>query len=192
MREKENIVTLASVLFIITALVALLLASVNMLTIKKIEENGQKEQAEARMSVLQEADAFDEVSYQAIEGSSVKRIFEGKKDGQTVGYCVNVTPNGFGGAIDMMVGIKTDGIVEAVKIVSMSETPGLGSKASDSAFIDQFAGKKGQSPISVIKSGVAKNDEIVAIAGATITSRGVTEGVNEAIAAINGLKGGAS
>ncbi len=192
MREKENIFTLAGVLFIITAVVALLLASVNMLTVDTITENDKKEQAEARLAVLQEAETFDDVAYQPAQGSSVKQIFEGKKDGHTVGYCVNVTPNGFGGAIDMMVGIQSDGTVEAVKIVSMSETPGLGSKASDEAFIGQYAGKTSKSPLSVIKSGTPKENEVVAIAGATVTSRGVTEGVNEAIAAINGLEGGAS
>ena len=192
MREKDNILTLGSVLFVITALVALLLASVNMLTAGKIEDNAQKEQVEARLAVLQEAEEFIEVVYQPGEGSAVQQIFEGKKGGQRVGYCVSVTPNGFGGIIDMMVGIRADGTVEAVKIVSMSETPGLGSKATDSSFIGQFAGKETKSPIQVIKSGTAQSDEIVAIAGATVTSRGVTEGVNEAIAAVNALEGGAS
>jgi len=192
MREKENILTLAGVLFIITALVALLLSSANMLTAGKIADNAKKEQEEARMAVLQDAEDFTEVEYQSGEGSSVKQIFAGKKTGKTIGYCVNVAPNGFGGSIDMMVGIRTDGTVEAVKIVSMSETPGLGSKATDSAFIDQFAGKETKSPIQVIKSGTAQSNEIVAIAGATVTSRGVTEGVNEAVAVVNTLEGGAS
>lgn len=190
MREKENIVTLAGVLFVITALVALLLSSVNMLTAGKIADNAKKELEEARMAVLQGADEFVDVAYQPGEGSHVKQVFQGKKDGETIGYCVNVAPNGFGGSIDMMVGIQTNGTVEAVKIVSMSETPGLGSKATDADFIDQFSGKETALPVQVIKSGTPKSNEIVAIAGATVTSRGVTEGVNEAVAVVNTLEGG--
>ena len=58
-----------------------------------------------------------------------------------------------------------------------SETSGLGSNASKPAFKDQFIGKSGT--LAVSKDG----GEIEALTGATITSRGVTESVNSALAA---------
>ena len=192
MQESEKIYTLAGVLFVITAVVALLLASVNQLTAGKIEENSQKEQAEARAAVLQSAETFEEINYEPGEGSPVKQVFKGIAGETVTGYCVNVSPNGFGGGIEMMVGITEEGRVEAVKIVSLSETPGLGSKAQDDAFISQYNGKSIEKPIDVIKSGVAKENEIVAIAGATVTSKAVTSGVNAAVAAVNTIMAGGS
>ncbi len=190
MQKNENIFTLAGVLFLITAVVSLFLASVNMLTAERIEKNAQKEQAEARSAVLRSASDFIEVDYQPIEGSPVRQVFEGKNGEALVGYCISVAPNGFGGAVEMMVGIHQSGEIEAVKIVSLSETPGLGSKAQDETFIGQFAGKEINEPVQVIKTGMAKENEIVAIAGATVTSKAVTDGVNAAIATVNSLLAG--
>lgn len=62
----------------------------------------------------------------------------------------------------------------------MSETPGLGAKSKDPAFIDQYNDKDAKQ-LKVIKNAVPKDDEIVAIAGATITSNAVTKGVNQSI-----------
>ncbi len=190
MQKNEKIFTLAGVLFVITAVVSLLLASVNMLTAERIEKNAQKEQAEARLAVLRSASDFIEVDYQPIEGSPVRQVFEGKNGEALVGYCISVAPNGFGGAVEMMVGIHQSGEIEAVKIVSLSETPGLGSKAQDETFIGQFTGKEMKEPVQVIKTGAAQKNEIVAIAGATVTSKAVTDGVNAAIATANSLLAG--
>ena len=66
-------------------------------------------------------------------------------------------------------------------LTSTAETSGLGSKASDPAFKDQYVGKGGT--LAVDKDG----GEIAAISGATITSRAVTAGVNSALAAVGQL-----
>ncbi len=188
MQKNENMFVLAGVLFVITAVVALLLSAVNRVTAVRIEENTQREQAAARSAVLQSADAFAEVTAESDATGLVQQIFEGQKDGQLAGYCVSVAPAGFGGTIDMMVGIQPDGRIEGVKIVSLSETPGLGSKAQDDSFCGQFSGKGAAGALKVIKSGTAAEDEIVAIAGATVTSKAVTEGINAALAAVQELK----
>ena len=62
----------------------------------------------------------------------------------------------------------------------MSETPGLGAKSKDKAFIGQYKDKDAKE-LKVIKNGTPKDNEIVAIAGATITSDAVTRGVNQSI-----------
>ncbi len=190
MKENENMFTLAGVLFVITAIVALLLASVNQLTAQTIQENATKEQEAARMAVLQLAETFEDVPLQLTDDSLVQQVYAGYSGEELVGYCVSVTPNGFGGPISMMVGIRADGSIEAVKIVSMSETPGLGSKAQDPIFSGQFSGKKVTKPIQVIKSGEADQNEIIAVAGATVTSQAITNGVNAAISVVDDLQSG--
>ena len=99
------------------------------------------------------------------------------------GYVVEVTPSGFGGTIDMVVGVGTDGTVTGVSIISMSETSGLGANASKESFRSQFVGKSGV--LAVSKDG----GEIDALTGATITSRAVTSGVNTALVVASEMQG---
>lgn len=191
MQKNENPIVLSVVLFVISAVVALLLAYANSVTKDTIAENRLKEQNAAKQVVLASAETFEEVTYQDDSGL-VKAVFTGKDaSGKVVGWCVNVAPNGYGGALDIMVGVQADHTISGVEVVSHSETAGLGAKAQDPAFSSQFAGKKTDLPLSVIKNGTPKNSEIVAISGATITSNAVKDGVNAATAAVRGLNGGA-
>lgn len=191
MQKNENPIVLSAVLFIISVIVALLLAYTNSVTKDTIAENVIKEQNAAKQVVLASAETFAEVVYRD-ENGLVKAVFEGKDaSGKAVGWCVNVVPNGYGGALDMMVGVLEDYTISGVQVVSHSETAGLGAKAQDPAFSSQFAGKKTDLPLSVVKNGAPKDNEIVAISGATITSSAVKDGVNAATAAVRRLDGGA-
>ncbi len=185
MQKNENPVVLSAVLLVISVIVALILSFTNSITADKIAENTQKEQDAAKKEVLAEAKVFEDVKY---ADDLIKAVFKGKDEmGAPVGWCVNVAPNGYGGEIDIMVGITADGKLSGIKVVSNSETAGLGAKCTQSEFSGQFAGKN--APLSVIKNGEAESDEIVAITGATITSKAVTTGVNAAFEAINKIGG---
>jgi len=186
-QRSEKIPVLAGVLLVITAVVALLLATVNHITAPIIAANAAREQTEARKAVLQEATEFELIAEKPDNDIPVTAIYVGEKEGQLVGYCVNVQPIGYGGVIDLMVGIQADGAVERVKIITMSETAGLGSKAQDEAFLQQYAGKNVTDAFSVIKNGIPQQGEIVAVSGATVTSKAVTAGVNEALRAVKNL-----
>ncbi|MBE7013797.1 MAG: RnfABCDGE type electron transport complex subunit G [Ruminococcaceae bacterium] len=160
----KNIVKLGLVLFLICGISTGLLSFVNSLTAPVILENAKNQELLANKEVLPEASEFSIVA---------EDISEGKDNlGNVVGYAVKVSPNGYGGKINMIVGVKCDYTVSGVEILSMSETPGLGAKAQDKAFLNQFVKKD--------KSMKLKED-ITAISGATITSTAVTEGVKEAI-----------
>ncbi|MBR5157640.1 MAG: RnfABCDGE type electron transport complex subunit G [Clostridia bacterium] len=193
MQKNENPVILAVIVFAITAVAALVLAAANNLTVEKIEANTIKEQNEARMEVMPDVKDFEKLDAE-FDNASVTEIYAGKNPlGEVAGYCVGVNVNGFGGAIDMIVGVDTENTVTGVKIISMSETPGLGSKAQEPKFNDQFIKKNASKPLKVIKSGIIDDDEIVAISGATVTSNAVTSGVNAAVDAVNNLnQGGAA
>lgn len=191
MQKNENPIVLSLVLLIISAVVALLLAFTNSVTKNKIAENTIIEQNAAKREVLEEAFDFLEVEFEDKTGL-VKGVFQGvNQKGEQVGWCVNVTPSGYGGELDIMVGINLDETISGMKVVSHSETAGLGAKATDKKFSSQFDGKKTDKPLEVIKSGTPEENEIVAISGATITSKAVKTGVNAAIDAVKALKGGA-
>ncbi len=75
-------------------------------------------------------------------------------------------------------------MVSGIDIIKHSETPGLGAKADQPAFKDQFKGKPTEDLV-VVKTGASSDEEIDSISGATITSRAVTNAVNEASAYYN-------
>ena len=87
----------------------------------------------------------------------------------------------------MIVGVDNDLKVTGVEIISQSETAGLGAKCTEDGFKAQFVGKTEN--IAVTKNG-AKDNEIDAITSATITSKAVTKGVNDAISVVKEAKEG--
>lgn len=97
------------------------------------------------------------------------------------GYVVTTTDKeGYGGNIQITVGITADGTVNGVSILSISETAGLGMKAKEPAFYEQYVGKQTEK-FAVAKDG-GEGEPIDAISGATITTRAVTGAVNVALA----------
>ena len=155
-------------LFLITTIVAGLLGLVNYVTADTIAEQIAQKAENAMRQVL-EADGYEPLDVP--EDSAVTAAYRAGDRG----YVVRVAPNGFGGAIDMMVGVDVSGAVTGVAIVSQSETASLGANCTREDFRAQFTGKTGT--LSVSKDG----GEIEALTGATVTSRAVTEGVNTAL-----------
>lgn len=192
----RDYVKLSGVLLIICAIAAVFLGFTNEITYKKIADQAEKANNEARQLVLPTADEFtklDEAELAVIQTNTdysiVRNIYEAKTGGSLIGYTVMVAPKGYGGAIEMVVGIDLNGTVQGVKVGTNNETPGLGKNAEKPAFSEQYKNKTWDSLISVIKNGTPKENEIVAIAGSTITSKGVTEGVNKAMAVVKELSG---
>jgi len=108
--------------------------------------------------------------------------------GKPAGWVVEAIPTGYGGGIRMLVGVTPELAVTKVDILAASnETPGLGSKATEPKFVQQFAGLK--PGIAAVKNKAPQGNEIQAVTGATITSKAVLEGVNQALAAAQQLSG---
>ena len=173
----KEIVRPAAVLLIITAVAAALLGFVSETTKVAIEEQTAKTQAEAMQAVLPDADEFKKDEAAELSGTIVS-VNVGYQGGEICGYVINVQPSGFGGPIDTMVGISSDGSIMGMKVLSHSETPGLGARATEEgegSFKSQFEGFSGN--LAVTKDG----GDIVPITSATITSRAVTSGVKEAV-----------
>ena len=162
------VLRLTLTLFLITTIVAGLLGLVNYMTADTIAEQIAQKAENAMRQVL-EADGYEPLDVP--EDSAVTAAYRAGDRG----YVVRVAPNGFGGAIDMMVGVDKAGAVTGVAIVSQTETASLGANCTREDFRAQFTGKTGT--LSVSKDG----GEIEALTGATVTSRAVTEGVNTAL-----------
>ena len=79
-----------------------------------------------------------------------------------------------------MVGIDKSGKLAGIQILSQAETAGLGANCTNPEFYEQYAGKSIEKDIEVVKSE-GNDSQIKAITGATITSKGVTTAVNDAV-----------
>lgn len=190
--KTSNPFKLALVLFIITALTTLALASVNAMTAPIIAANTEKKVVEAQQIVL-DADEFRDSNVKdfspSAEGVEVTGVKLGYSGEEFAGYVVtSVCGEGYGGDIEVMVGIDTDKKVTKIEIMSLSETPGLGANAQKDTFKAQYGGKS--SGIAVKKGGGASGNEIDAISGATITSKAVTKAVNAALEAVDEMEAG--
>ena len=181
-KKNDSIAKLGIILFIITFCVALVLGFVNSITKDQIAYQAQLEIDNAIASIYPDSTETTELAVPAKKNkkriSSVYAAYGA--DGELMGFAVASSPNGFGGAIDLMVGVLPDGTVKSVRVLSTnSETPGLGTRVTEEDFITQFDGNK--APIAVIKNAQPGPSEIRAISGATISSTAVTTGVNLAV-----------
>lgn len=179
----KDILKLGVTLFVICAVAALVLGITNNITSPVIEERNIQASNKSRQIVLSDAEEFKQL--EGMNSDIVVEVYEGLKGGDVIGYTIKTSPKGYGGAVEVMVGISTDGKITGVDIGNHSETPGLGSKASDPAFKDQYLDKGVANSLLVVKGSVNNDNEISAISGATITSNGVTSGVNAAMKIYN-------
>ena len=69
----------------------------------------------------------------------------------------------------------------SISIIALGETPGLGSKINDDAFLQRFYGVK--SDISIVKSEPKNENEVQGITGSTLSSKGMAKAVNLAVKA---------
>ena len=112
------------------------------------------------------------------------------EDGTALGYVLDITTHeGYNGDIQFTMGIRMDGTVNGISLLSIAETPGLGMKAEE-VLKPQFAQKK-VSAFSYTKTGAMSPEQIDAISGATVTTNALVNGVNAGIAFFNSELGGA-
>jgi len=171
------------VLLLICLSVGLCLAVVESVTRDTIEKRITQDAENKRKEVFNSADAFVKIT--GWEGKTdstgiVKEVYKAVSKGGTVGYVFSVVPKGYGGIIGLTVGVSLDGKVTGIGIGENKETPGLGTKASEPLFRGQFTNKSIAGKLEVVKKKPSNDNEIAAISGATITSRGVTAGVQAA------------
>ena len=179
-RNVQKIFKLGLILFIVTAITGLILGVVYEITASPIKQTQERLKNEALSGALPEAENFSLLELAPGAPDIVKEVQGGTKDGVGTGYCITVSPKGYGGPIEIVVGIASDGALRAIRILNQTETPGLGAKAADAAFTNQYSEKQVER-MAVVKTTPSTPDQIQAISGATITSEAVTLGVNTAL-----------
>ena len=188
-------------LALITLVSGILLGAVYMITKEPIAKQNEKIKIAAYNSVFVELDSYEENTdidnlskvlkekgFSGVELNEVVYAFD--KDGKELGMIITVTDKeGYGGNIKMTVGIDMEGTITGLEILEISETAGLGMKAADKSFREQYVGINADEVVYT-KSGKTEANEIDAISSATITTKAVTDGVNGAITVYKELVGG--
>ena len=110
--------------------------------------------------------------------------YRARRDGQPIAVILTViAPNGYSGAIRLLVAVRSNGSLAGVRVIQHKETPGLGDKLElqKSDWILSFTGKSLDNPR---RSGWAvrkDNGEFDQFTGATITPRAVVRAVYNAL-----------
>lgn len=169
---KNSILNMTLTLVVIAVVVSVAMSYVNGITAPLIEQNAVEKLNKSLAEVI-DADEFP-----ILEETETYVIYEALKKGEKVGVCVQNASSGYGGDVTLLTGIDRDYKVTGIALLSHAETAGLGANADKAEFKNQYKGKAEN--IGVVKNSPKDND-IVAISGATITSKAVTKGVNEAI-----------
>ena len=191
-KKESTLINMLVALLVIAAVSGGVLGLVYGVTKDAIAEVDQKKNEAAIQAVLPlegeiiyEADTLI-YNYEGVETAFPCTI---AKDANNIlqGAAVKTSEGGFGGKIDMMVGITADGIIKGVSVLSHSETPGLGANM-DKVLVGQFADKKPGDNFSLEVTKTKEKGKVDAITAATITSRAFTKAVDKAYQAFEANK----
>lgn len=186
--SAKFILKVAGTLTAIALVVAALLGLVNHITKDRIAELNFAATKQALAAVAPEGASFDEVkdipdaAFTAASAQGGKLLAMYKMS--TGGYACKVSASGSQGTIVMIVGVDAEDKITGISIVENAETAGIGSKVMDNMpnkdgtpVLDQFKGMSGAGTLEV-------GQNVTAITGATVSTRGVTTGANTALAAV--------
>ena len=205
-KQKSGMMKNVISIFVITLIAVLLLAVVNQVTRDPIALAEINARNEVYKTVMSEATGFGEIMTEeeivekgekaltdaGISSCEINHAMAALRGDEKLGYVIAATSkNGYGGDIQIAIGIDMNGTITGFNVIKHSETAGLGAKAKDDpSFAAQFEGKATDAPIAYVKGGGATGQQIDALSGATITTNAVTEATNAAIAFYNAcLKG---
>lgn len=192
----------ALILFAITLIAGLMLGVVNDITKEPIARQEQKAKTEACQNVFADAASFEEQEMEdatqaladaGLTGADIDELMAAKDaSGALLGYVITVTDHeGYGGDIQFSMGVTTDGVLNGISLLSISETAGLGMRAGE-VLVPQFENKD-VDRFTYTKIGSTADSEIDAISGATITTSAVVNGVNAGLVYFDEfLKGGSA
>ena len=194
----NNILRFALVLFLVNLVAASILAGVYHVTRPKIEAREMLAREEALKEVMPESVGDQIEAVEDKEGVGYWNVFKGSS-GRATGHVFIVKQYGYSSEIKIMVGMKRDGTITGVRILSQNETPGLGAKivevVSDRTILKALKGMflKDNAPeqkippyfteqfkgVNVRDVGLSKHG-IEAITGATISSKAAVDAIKSA------------
>ena len=174
MNLKREFLMPVAVLFTICLVISAALALTNEVTAPIILAAEQAAADAARLEVLPAAQGFEALDTAGLPDG----VTEVYRAANGAGYVMMLTASGYGGDIKMICGIGMDGKITGIRVLSHSETSGIGDKVTRPEFAARFIGA------DATLSGVE------AITGASISSRAYIGAMEGALAAYTIMEGG--
>ena len=198
-------------LFLITLIAGILLGGVYMITKKPIDKQNEKTKQEAYAAVYSGAEFASDKDLdtkvadfqkdltagkiktkagEVLSDVIISEVMKATVDGKDAGYVITCSGKGYGGNVQLALGIDDKGTVKGIKVTDCSnETPGLGQNSANESWNQQYVGANSSQDINVVKdgSGKIKDGTVNAITSATITSKAVTRAVDGALLFVSSL-----
>lgn len=176
MKEILKITLNLVIIFVVAgAIIAVVFAN----TAPIIAQILEKQKQEALKELMPQAAMINAVGgWEPIPGKRGEYFVGKDTEGEPLGYIATSYGKGYSGYINVMVAVNREMAVKDIKILSHTETPGLGDEIERKYFTQRFQGKS-VDQLEVVK--MEDPNRIEAISGATISSRAVTKGVREGV-----------
>lgn len=181
----------ALVLAVITTLISALLIVAHNLTYvdtsgiitEKLREKCVALMGEGEFSIMTN-EMWNEEGYSYQKSEKIEKVI--LKDDGSVAY--EIVVNGYNkDGLDLLIAMNDDGSVKGISVISIKETPGLGTKVNDEAFLGKFSGNS--KAVTIVKTAPKAENEIQGVTSATYSSKGVADAVNIAIETFANTKG---
>ena len=184
--KKDNLIMPAIILCVIGLITTGILALTYEATRTQRDYQTQAALNENRLQIFPDAADFQTVDLSHLPDTlddtieEVLTVFNSQQE--KLGTLFVASWRGYAGSVPVMAGISTEGKIVSLRVLANEETPGLGKKIEDNAFLQQFteAGLDQRFAVQTDQPGVQKID---IVSGATISSRAVAEAANQIAAA---------
>lgn len=190
MSRDRNSINPLFALLAIALLMGLLLGMTNLATKDIITTQKLVKAEESRKAIFPEAKEFTQFDLHSIDLSSapgLTEIYLAKRDDNVIGYIFAASNRGYAGGVPCIIGINKDGVIVGIEVLDNKETPGLGTKIEEPAFLNRLTGKEVSDSFDLVAS-YEKKDGISAVTGATFSSKAVVNDVKDAVSAYEQLQ----
>ena len=176
---KENL-KLGGILLTITVIAGLLLGFANSLTAEAILENSKVSKEDLK-DILPTASSIADT--QGVEvNETINEVYDAlDESGKKVGNVFKVTTKGFHGPVELVLAISNEEKVTGMKVLTHSETPGLGAKITEDEFLSRVKNIPILQDIEIIKVEPSMDHHIQGVSGASVSSKAVGTAINDAI-----------
>ena len=188
-KKESTLKNMLIALMVITIVSGGVLGLIYGLTYEKIEKNKQEKNAQAIALVLKTDNGKEIANIKTMTIDDMDFNLAYDADSAFIGAAIKTsTLKGFGGKIELMVGILANDSINKVSVLSQAETPGLGANMSkDGNKLMNSINQKGINDISDTLNNTYSvkvkkdNGKIDALSAATISSRAVCEAIEKAV-----------
>jgi electron transport complex protein RnfG len=173
----KTVVIVGLKLFLICAVAALTLGGINAITEPVIIQRKTMELEQALDELTPDAETGEAAAVP--ENPVVVQRYPVTKEGRSEGMLLELQGSGYGGEMKILARYDSDGSIRAVRLMDNSETPGLGKKAENPAYMEKFLGTGSADRPVPVRKDMLQPVEADAITGATITFLGISKALAE-------------